>query len=220
MIVIADGTKSEECKRSDSSGHFQNSFSANNNNGNNGTNPVANNFEANDFIDRIASNNATTATSVIDLEVDVHHRNSSGSSIGISSERSKSHSEVVHTSEKAVTHKAALTTNSICVPNSDLISELTDCDVNQVMSHTNTASDANLMKRTNEISESTDLLVKRTSFELGFMAQDPATLRAHAAHNEAQTKVVRRARSELETKCSSNESRKYIISPTITSGQS
>lgn len=214
MIVIADGTKSgEECKRSESS-NFHNSFNANSN-ANNGTNSVVT-YETNDFIERMGATNATTTTSVIDLEVDVHHRNSSGSSIGISSERSKSHSEVVNTSDKPISKKAGLKNNAVCAPNSDLICELNDCDVSQCMSHTNTASDANLTDKTNEMSE---LLVKRTSFELGFMAQDPAALRAQAAHFEAQTNrkradaVVRRARSELETKCSSNDSKKISSLP-------
>lgn len=216
MIVIADNSNAEDVKRSDSSTLFHNNFNSNTNNSindNNSSNPLAIAFDSSDFIDRMATNTAmTTTTSVIDLEVDVHHRNSSGSSIG-TSERSKGQREAITSSEVVANSGSSLTTSTgIYVPNGDFTSKLNSNDNNEVMSQTSAGSDVLLVNKTNEMIESSDVLLKGTSLELGFMAQDPAALRAQVNRNDSQsdrkradTVVVRRARSELETKVSSDK---------------
>jgi hypothetical protein len=207
MIVIADNNNVNNSERSDSLGLYLNNSNNNTINNNNNLINNSNVYNSNDYLE----------TSVIDLEVDVHHRNSSGSSIGASSERSKSQSEAVINSEIVVTNSSSImtTTAGIFVPNTQtLVSELGNCDTNVVTTHKSAVSAINLTKESSEISDSFDTLTKGTSLEMGFMAQDPAVLRAQANHNNdlqsnrkrADTVVVRRARSELETtQCSSDK---------------
>jgi hypothetical protein len=207
MIVIADNNNMNNCERSDSLGLYLNNSNNNTINNNNNLINSSNVYNSNDYLE----------TSVIDLEVDVHHRNSSGSSIGVSSERSKSQSEAVINSEIAVTNSSTITTTTtgIFVPNTQtLVSELGNCDTNVVTTHKCAVSAINLTNESSQISDSFDALTKGTSLEMGFMAQDPAVLRAQANHNNdlqsnrkrADTAVVRRARSELETtQCSSDK---------------
>ncbi|CAG2113513.1 unnamed protein product, partial [Medioppia subpectinata] len=200
MIVIADNTNgNQSTTRTESIALFHSNLSNSNINDNN----------SNDCIERMAANNTTS--SVIDLEVDVHHRNSSGSSIGISSEPSKSHSETINTSEIAVSNSPTLMTAPALLlgQNCEFMSELAvDLESNEFVSHLNSGSDMNITDDT----ESCERL-KGTSLELGFMAQDPAVLRAqtNAANDPPSSRkrvdnIVRRARSELETtQCSADK---------------
>ncbi|CAG2162264.1 unnamed protein product, partial [Oppiella nova] len=206
MIVIADNTNGNDSTRSDSLALFHNNLSNSNINDNN----------SNDCIERMAATNATS--SVIDLEVDVHHRNSSGSSIGISSEPSKSHSEAINTSEMAVTNKSSsLIAPEVMLDETSFGSEVMG---SEFMSLLNAGSDVNITNTTNE-TESSDGLMKGSSLELGFMAQDPAVLRAQTnPSNEGQSgrkridNIVRRARSELETtQCSTDRDRLSSLPP-------
>ncbi|XP_054154307.1 pecanex-like protein 1 [Oppia nitens] len=201
MIVIADNTNGNESTRSDSIGLFQKTSSNSNLNHSN-----------NDCNERMATNNATT--SVIDLEVDVHHRNSSGSSIGLASEPSKVlNSNNMNSSLVAITSCSTLMTTSTttCGQTSETVPEVTD---NEVISHISAISDINLLtKKCENVDNSDHQLVKGTSLELGFMAQDPAVLRAqtnpinesHSTRKRVEN-VVRRAHSELETtQCTSDK---------------
>ena len=207
MVVIADNNNVEECKRSESLSLFHNNSNNNNINENNSNSLI--NYNSNDYIERLTSNNTTT--SVIDLEVDVHHRNSSGSSIGISSERSKSHSETVNTTQMSNScAPLMMTSNQWYSPNNELSSELTQSEINEMIA----GSDVNLTNKANELIENCEGLMKGMSLELGFMAQDPAVLRAQTNQNidsqsnrkRSEPAVVRRARSELETtQCSSDK---------------
>lgn len=190
--------------------HIEMMVLGSNENGSNGIcNESHNNNDENspindEYFDRIALS-GNTAPSVIDLEVDVHHRNSSGSSIGVS-DRSKCHN--VEESDHFGAKVSKNNSPSITIHNENNRSANDNIVHNPFIDSSNVIG---LSSHNADISASCDVLVKGNSLELGFMAQDPGVLRAAA--NELQSKAkrtdsiaFRRARSELETaQCSSDK---------------
>ena len=159
------------------------------------------NNDANQNGTRDFSNSITNPQSIIDLEVDVHHRNSSGSSIGVS-EKTKSQNEEDHNQSAKIDNLSNTNQSDLLMSNSPNL---------ETSQHLNVSSSINLSNESTEISSSCDPLMKSGALlELGFMAQDPSAMRAandSQLRNKRAENVVRRARSELETtQCSDKNS--------------
>ncbi|RWS24001.1 pecanex-like protein 1 isoform X2, partial [Leptotrombidium deliense] len=162
--------------------------------------------------------NITMNPSVIDLEVDVHHRNSSGSSIvACGSVSSSSAASGRLTTTTTVASGIALTpgeANDSIYDESRKPSEDRSVTVMRSRASADSLSNGSSEEVITTQSASSEALLKGASYgELGFMAQDPSVMRniASGSHQESQLRTFkpnvrgeagfagRRARSELET---------------------